>query len=277
MTRDPIVTIIIAMDAVFRALNDANRRRILDLLHECDGQTLVELEANFDQMTRFGVMKHLKILESASLVTTRKSGRFKYHYLNAVPLQEISDRWISRFAAPWSAALADLKNDLEMPKDNGKEMENQVVKTKPQHVFVTVIKTTPEKLWSALTDGKITPAYYYGATFDGEIRKGAQYSYIGPDGNSFVSGEILEAIKPEKLVMTFKGEWMPGMQDDKPSRVTYEILQQGDCCRLTLIHDQFEAETQTFKNTGGGWPGIISGLKTLLETGQPLNYNPMGG
>ncbi len=265
------------MDAVFRALNDAHRRRILDLLHECDGQSLLEIEANFDQMTRFGVMKHLKILESASLVTTRKSGRFKYHYLNTVPLQEISDRWISRFAAPWSAALADLKTNLEMPKENERSMENSMVKTKPQHVFVTVIKTTPEKLWSALTDGKITPGYYYGATLQGEMKKGAHYSYIGPDGKNFLTGEILEAVKPEKLVMTFKGEWMPGMLDDKPSRVTYEILQQGDCCRLTLVHDQFEDETETFKNCGGGWPGIVSGLKTLLETGQPLNYNPMGG
>ncbi|MBC7998252.1 MAG: SRPBCC domain-containing protein [Leptolyngbya sp.] len=262
------------MDAVFKALNDSHRRRILDLLHECDGQSLLDIEANFSQMTRFGVMKHLKILEAASLVTTRKSGRFKYHYLNTVPLQEISDRWISRFAAPWSEALADLKTKLETPKDEH-DMENSGVKTKPQHVFVTVIKTTPDKLWAALTDGNITPAYYYGSALQGEMKKGTSYSYHGPDGSRFLSGEILEAIKPTKLVMTFKGEWMPGMQDDAPSRVTYEILQQGDCCRLTLVHDQFDSETNTFKNSGGGWPGIISGLKTLLETGEPLNYNPM--
>jgi DNA-binding transcriptional ArsR family regulator/uncharacterized protein YndB with AHSA1/START domain len=265
------------MDAVFRALSDAHRRRILDLLHERDGQSLLELESNFSDMTRFGVMKHLKILESASLVTTRKCGRFKYHYLNTVPLQEISDRWISRFAAPWSVALADLKSNLEMPKEKENSMENSTVKTKTQHVFVTVIKTNPEKLWSALIDGKITPAYYYGATLQGDLKKGSSYSYIGPDGNIFVSGEVLEAVELKKLVMTFEGKWMPGMESDKPSRVTFEILQQGDCCRLTLIHDQFESETATFRNTGGGWPGIISGLKTLLETGQPLNYNPMVG
>ncbi len=68
---------------------------------------------------------------------------------------------------------------------------------------------------------------------------------------------------------------MPNMEKDAPTRVTYEIHQQGDCCRLTLTHDEFEGETNTYKNTSGGWPGILSGLKTLLETGQPLNYNPM--
>lgn len=145
----------------------------------------------------------------------------------------------------------------------------------PTHVFVTVIKTTPEKLWAALTDGAITPAYYYGGTFEGDLKTGSEYRYTAPDGGKFVSGTIVEAHAPKKLVATFRGEWMPGMENDAPSRVTYDIEQQGDCCRLTLTHDQFESETATYTNSGNGWPGILSGLKTLLETGQPLNYNPM--
>ncbi len=226
--------------------------------------TSSQIEAQFQDITRFGVMKHLKLLEDASLITTRREGRFKYHYLNAVPLQEIADRWISRFYAPWAAHLTQLKTDMEKP-----------MTATPKHVFVTVIKTTPEKLWAALTDGKITPAYYYGGTFEGSLEPGSDYRYVSPDGGNFVSGTIIEADAPYKLVATFKGEWMPGMEQDAPSRIAYEIVQQGDCCRLTLIHDTFEGETATYQNSGGGWPGILSGLKTLLETGQPLNYNPM--
>jgi len=254
------------MDVVFRALNDAHRRKIMDLLHEKSGMTSSEIEAHFQDITRFGVMKHLKMLEEASLITTRKEGRFKYHYLNAVPLQEIADRWISRFAAPWASHLNQLKNTLE--KENP-------MSAKPKQVYVSVIKTTPEKLWAALTDGNITPAYYYGGKFEGNVKAGSEYRYVAPDGSKFVSGKIIEANAPNKLVATFKGEWMPGMENDAPTRVTYEIQQQGDCCRLTLTHDEFEGETNTYQNTSGGWPGILSGLKTLLETGQPLNYNPM--
>ena len=254
------------MDAVFRALNDAHRRKIMDLLHEKSGMTSSEIEAQFQDITRFGVMKHLKMLEEASLITTRKEGRFKYHYLNAVPLQEIADRWISRFAAPWASNLTQLKNTLE---------KEHPMSAKPKQVYVSVIKTTPEKLWAALTDGKITPAYYYGGKFEGDVKAGSDYRYVAPDGATFVSGKIIEASAPNKLVATFKGEWMPGMENDAPTRVTYEIQQQGECCRLTLTHDEFEGETNTYKNTSGGWPGILSGLKTLLETGQPLNYNPM--
>lgn len=228
--------------------------------------TSSDIEAQFTDITRFGVMKHLKILEDAGLITTRREGRFKYHYLNAVPLQDVADRWISRFAAPWTRHLTDLKTTLE---------KETPMTTPPKHVFVTVIKTTPEKLWAALTDGKITPAYYYGGAFEGEIKAGAHYRYIAPDGSRFVSGKIISAEAPHKLVATFKGEWMPGMENDAETRVTYEIQQQGDCCRLTLTHDEFAGETATYHNTGGGWPGILSGLKTLLETGQPLNYNPM--
>jgi uncharacterized protein YndB with AHSA1/START domain/DNA-binding transcriptional ArsR family regulator len=256
------------MDEVFRALNDPHRRRILDLLREQDGRTSTDIEAHFPQMTRFGVMKHLKVLESALLLTTHKDGRFKYHYLNVVPLQEISDRWISRFAAPWASSLNDLKNSLEK--------DTSMTAQKPKLIFVTVIKTTPEKLWAALTQGQMTPAYYYGATLQtASLEAGQAYKYIGHDGQTFVTGEVLEAEAPKKLVMSFKGEWMPGMENDAPSRVTYEILQQGECCRLTLTHDGFENETATYQNCGGGWPGILSGLKTLLETGEPLNYNPM--
>ena len=101
------------MDNIFKALADNTRRQILDSLQIEDGQTLSELEAQFPSMTRFAVMKHLKILEQAQLVGTRKVGRCKHHYLNTVPIQELADRWISRFAAPWAKGLIDLRDGIE--------------------------------------------------------------------------------------------------------------------------------------------------------------------
>ena len=100
------------MDAVFKALADPTRRELLDRLHEEDGQTLGALEEGHD-MTRFGVMKHLRVLEEAGLITTRRSGREKLHFLNAVPIQLIHERWVSKYAEPWAATLTGLKRAVE--------------------------------------------------------------------------------------------------------------------------------------------------------------------
>ena len=97
---------------MFKALADPTRRGLLDALFAEDGQTLSALEGRVD-MTRFGVMKHLRVLEEAGLVTTRRRGREKLHFLNPVPIRLIHDRWVSKYAEPWAAGLADLKKDLE--------------------------------------------------------------------------------------------------------------------------------------------------------------------
>ena len=114
LTCDHKVTYNTGMDdeAVFRALADPSRRRLLDLLFERDGRTLTELKSQLP-MTRFGVMKHLKVLEDAGLVTSRKNGRDKLHFLNPVPIRLIHDRWVSKYAEPWAAALTELKTHLE--------------------------------------------------------------------------------------------------------------------------------------------------------------------
>jgi len=104
------------MDAVFKALADPTRRELLDQLFERDVQTLSALEERLP-MTRFGVMKHLKVLEEAGLVTTRKRGREKLHFLNPVPIRLIHDRWVSKYAAPWASGLTELKHDIENEKD----------------------------------------------------------------------------------------------------------------------------------------------------------------
>jgi DNA-binding transcriptional ArsR family regulator len=100
------------MDEVFRALSDPTRRSLLDELFKQDGQTLSALEQRLP-MTRFGVMKHLKLLEQAGLVTTQKRGREKLHFLNPVPIRIIHDRWVRKYAEPWAAGLSEMKRDLE--------------------------------------------------------------------------------------------------------------------------------------------------------------------
>src|SRR6202020_849674 len=115
------------MDDVFRALADPTRRNLLDELFREDGQTLSALEARLP-MTRFGVMKHLRVLEDAGLVVARRRGREKLHFLNAVPIRLVHDRWVSKYAAPWAAALSDLKSDLEKTMEKVFEI---YIKTKP--------------------------------------------------------------------------------------------------------------------------------------------------
>jgi DNA-binding transcriptional ArsR family regulator len=100
------------MDEVFKALADTTRRELLDRLRERDGQSLSALEAGLP-MSRFGVMKHLKVLEEAGLLTTRKRGREKLHFLNPVPIRLIHDRWVSKYAEPWASALSALKQEME--------------------------------------------------------------------------------------------------------------------------------------------------------------------
>jgi DNA-binding transcriptional ArsR family regulator len=104
------------MDAVFKALADTTRRSLLDRLFEEDGQTLSALEEGLP-MTRFGVMKHLRVLEEAGLVTTRRNGREKHHFLNPVPIQLVHDRWVSKYAEPMAAALSGLKRQLEAEEE----------------------------------------------------------------------------------------------------------------------------------------------------------------
>src|SRR5437762_4905491 len=131
LTGDQMVTYYGGMDEVFRALADPTRRSLLDELFKEDGQTLTSLESRLP-MTRFGVMKHLKVLEEAGLVTTKKRGREKFHFLNPVPIRLVHDRWVSKYAEPWAAGLSRLKNDME---DGTMEK-----------VFEIYIKTTPERL-----------------------------------------------------------------------------------------------------------------------------------
>jgi len=241
------------MDEVFRALADPTRRGLLDELFRADGQTLSALEARLP-MTRFGVMKHLKQLEEAGLVVTRRRGREKLHFLNPVPIRLIHDRWVSKYAEPWTAGLSEIKHRLE------RSMEK---------IYEIYIRTTPERLWEAITDPQIRAKYNFGAAVRSDWTPGSKIEMAAPNApGPLGGGEVLEADPPRRLVHTMIALWDDDVRAEGPSRVTWEIEQIRDSCRLTVTHDQLRdgANAQLY----GGWPMILSGLKTWLETGELL-------
>ena len=242
------------MDAVFRALADPTRRSLLDELFRDDGQTLSALEERLP-MTRFGVMKHLRVLEEAGLVATKKRGREKLHFLNAVPIRLVHDRWVSKYAEPWAAGLSELK----------KRIEDDVM----EKVYEIYIKTTPERLWEAITDSEARQKYSFGVGVQSDWTRGSPYTAAHPHApGMLVEGENLEVDPPRRLVQSFTALWSDDVKREGASRVTWEIEPIGDSCRLTVTHDQLRegAHSELY----GGWPQILSGLKTLLETGETL-------
>jgi uncharacterized protein YndB with AHSA1/START domain len=239
-------------EEIFRALADPSRRALLDALRDRDGQALSELEAALPGMTRFGVMKHLRVLADASLITTRRDGRRKLHYLNAVPIRLIYDRWVSKYTEPWAAALTGLKHELETPMEK---------------VYEVYIKTTPERLWQAITDPEQRAKYNFGARQTSDWNPGSRYEMAaGPV--PLGEGENLEVDPPRRLVQTMRALWSEEVKEEGFSRVTWEIEPVGDSCRLIVTHDQLREGAN--EELYGGWPMILSGLKTWLETGELL-------
>ncbi len=238
---------------MFKALADPTRRSLLDELFRRDGQTLSELDERF-AMTRFGVMKHLRQLEEAGLVVTKKRGREKLHFLNPVPIRLVHDRWVSKYAEPWAAALSDIKTRLESPMEK---------------VFEIYIRTTPERLWEAITDREIRSRYQFGMQISSDWTVGSRFEMGNPNAPALLGeGENLEVDPPRRLVQTMVALWGDDVKAEGPTRITWEIEPIGDSCRLLVTHDQLRegANDQLY----GGWPMILSGLKTWLETGELL-------
>jgi uncharacterized protein YndB with AHSA1/START domain len=241
------------VDEIFNALADPTRRSLLDELFREDGQTLSALEARFS-MTRFGVMKHLNQLEDAGLVVTKKRGREKLHFLNPVPIRLVHDRWVSKYAEPWAAGLSGLKNQLETPMEK---------------VFEIYIKATPERLWEAITNPEIRAKYNFGAAVQSEWKVGARFEMGVPEPHLVLGeGTVLEVDPPRRLVHTMIAFFSDEAKAEGETRVTWDIEPVGDSCRLTLTHDQMRENAN--EQIYGGWPMILSGLKTWLETGELL-------
>lgn len=248
-----------AMVPVFRALGDPSRRLLLDRLFERDGQTLGELCAHLPEMTRFGVMRHLDVLESAGIVVSHRSGREKRHYLNPVPIRLLHDRWISKYADQVVGRMTAIKERLEASAMNTFD-----------HVYSVFTQAPPERVWRAITDGDETVRYYYGSRFASSLEPGAELSYAYPDGSIAADGRILEIDPPRRLRMTFHARWDEQIAAEGPVEMSWVLEPSGDATKLTVTTSGLKPGSRTAEDFAGGIVYIVSGLKTVLETGVPL-------
>lgn len=138
-------------------------------------------------------------------------------------------------------------------------------------VYVTFIRTTPEKLWAALTTPEFIRAYFFGVTMESDWKKGSPWKMVGTDsGKTFDDGEVIECDPPKKLVLSWWNRWKPELAEEGESRMTYDIEQVDGSVRLTVIHEIGRSNSKLIEGVSGGWPQILSSLKTYLETGEAL-------
>jgi uncharacterized protein YndB with AHSA1/START domain len=144
-------------------------------------------------------------------------------------------------------------------------------KVKPSYAYEIYIGVAPARVWDGLTDGQLTQKYVYGTRFVGQLKQGAPYAFVGDGDFKVVDGEILDVEAGKRLALTWRAHWGDAVAGDRASRVTYELTATGPTTtKLRLVHDDFDAETATYKESIAGWPLMLSSLKTLLESGQPL-------
>jgi uncharacterized protein YndB with AHSA1/START domain/DNA-binding transcriptional ArsR family regulator len=255
------------MDAVFKALSDPSRRRLLDRLNARNGQSLRDLCAGL-AMARQSVTKHIAVLEAANLVTTVRQGREKLHYLNAGPINDIADRWINHYDRRRVHALSDLKRALE-----DTPMPNR------EFVYTTYINTTPERLWQALTDPAFTRRYW-GVSFESDWKVGSTM-VLEQDGVRIEDPAqvVLESEPFRRLSYTwhtftpewaqaqaFGDEFLAQLSRERRSKVLFDIEALEQVVKLTVVHDDFEPGSAVLESVRHGWPMILSKLKSLLET-----------
>jgi uncharacterized protein YndB with AHSA1/START domain/DNA-binding transcriptional ArsR family regulator len=259
------------MDEVFRALADPSRRQLLDSLNARNGQTLRELCSGL-RMARQSVSKHLAILEAATLVTTVRRGREKLHYLNAGPVNEIGERWITRYDRGRVEALADLKQALEAGTMD-----------RPSFVYTTYIRTTPEQLWQALTDPAFTRRYW-NASFETDWQPGSTMTWVMGDVTVADPEQVVLESEPYRRLCFTWHTFSPELNDalglseevreriaaEGRSKATFELEPVGDAVKLTVVHDGLDPDGFVKSLIGDGWPRVLSRLKTLLETGEAL-------
>lgn len=256
------------MDDVFRALADPSRRTLLDSLQARRGQNLRELCAGL-HMARQSVSKHLAILEAAGLVTTTRQGREKLHYLNAAPINEIRDRWISHYDHGRAEALADLKRALEAPAMSSSTF-----------VYTTYIRTTPEQLWHGLTDPAFTKRYW-NMSFDTDWKAGSPMVWHHHGVTIEDPEQVVLASDPYTHLSYTWHTMTPdladhiGFDDDKlqqwaaepRSTATFDIVDGSPFVKLTVTHETSRPDGIVLSSISGGWPVVLAALKTTLETG----------
>ncbi len=254
-------------DEVFRALADPSRRQLLDRLNADNGQTLRELCAGLD-MARQSVSKHLAVLESANLVTIVWRGREKLHYLNAEPINAIADRWINQYDRRRVELFADLKTVLEA--------ENM---SDTDFVYTTYIRTTPERLWQALTDPKFTEQYW-GERFETDWKVGSEMIWHHGDVTMAGPGQVVLEHDPYRRLAytwhTMTREFAKAVEWDDEllektsreplSKASFELEPVGEQVKLTVVHSGFEPGSAIREMISEGWPALLADLKSLVES-----------
>ncbi len=264
------------MDEVFKALADASRRQLLDGLNRRNGQTLRELCEGLS-MARQSVSKHLAVLEAAQLVTTARRGREKLHYLNAMPINAIAERWIHQYDRERAHALADLQKALEATP-----------MTDTSFSYTSYIRTTPEQLWKALTEPEFTRRYWGGVALRSDWQVGSPVLMSDGDTDDFQDrGQRVLAADPYTLLSYSWHLYQPAHAElfgwdeaelaehlkEQRSQVTFELEPHGATVKLTVTHDGFEPGSPMMeavsgkRDFSGGWPELLADLKTLVETG----------
>ena len=249
-------------DKVFKALADETRRRLLDRLHEHNGQTLGELCERID-MARQSVTQHLAVLEAANLVSTVRRGREKLHYLNPVPLHEIQERWIDKFERPRLRAL-------ERRETTSRGSHDRQADIRVRHLHREHAREGLGRAHRRRPDRRVLgPQQRLGlaARFPLGARR-VRTARVSPTW----SAPSWRASGPTRLVTTWAAPDEEG-QEDKYSRVTFDIQPHGEIVRLTVTHEDLADETARAE-VSAGWPAVLSNLKSLLETGQPLPQEP---
>jgi uncharacterized protein YndB with AHSA1/START domain/DNA-binding transcriptional ArsR family regulator len=259
------------MDDAFKALADPSRRLLLDSLNARNGQSLRDLSSGLN-MARQSVSKHLTILEGANLVTTVWHGREKLHYLNAEPINAISERWIRKYDRERIDAIVDLKNALE---------STSMAET--EFVYTTYIEASPELVWRGLIDPAFTRRYW-GLEFESDWQPGSPFRLThNRSGVTVADGEMLvKAYDPYSLLsyswqaypkelteaLGFGADYSERAAREPRSTVTYELVPQGNQTKLTVMHTGFEPGSIVLPDVRDGWPKVLSWLKTFLESGR---------
>ncbi len=253
------------LHAVFRALDDPGRRALLDALFDRDGQTLTELMTDLPDMTRSGVMNHLKVLAEGNLVTSVKRCRSRFHYLNPVPIRQVHDRWITKFTEPWVSALSTLADHFE-PETEGASMSDTT--TLPDHRYQAYVAAPPKEVWQAITDGGMTVQYFYNTIVESTWAPGDPIRYLSPDGDVVADGKVIACDEPNRLEMTFQGHWDPVLLEEGPVRTVWLVAEEMGATAVTVEYYGMGPATREMFTQG--IPYIVSGLKSLVETGKPL-------
>ncbi|WP_299676878.1 helix-turn-helix domain-containing protein [uncultured Roseobacter sp.] len=248
------------MDSIFKALADPTRRALLDSLRAKPGQSLLDLQSQLE-MSRFGVMKHLGVLEDANLIVTKKVGRFKYHYLNALPLQDAIDRWIDPYRVkPAARAALDLKSQLE----GAPPMRD----AKPDFMMQTFIRCTHDALWAALTDPEQMSAYHFLAAR--VVKQDDAYVYENADGSTMLTCKTLDLTPKSRIEATFEPGWDETLG---ASRQVFLLEPEGAHMKLVIEHYELTHPVVPGEGIHDGWARFAAGLKSWLETGEAVRFN----